>query len=137
LNLSAEPIVWPYLRLRRNAMACRVAISDDGAGCEGAIERRQIVRLEHDVQGPQVLGQPGASLMPTSGTISSPCASTHAIASCVGVNPLACAIRSRKETVSRFFVRFSPWKRGKVAVTRPGARPCFIEPVNRPCATTL
>ena len=47
-------------------------------------------------------------LMLTNGMISSPCAFTQAIASCVGVQPLAAAIVFNNSTLSRFFTRFSP-----------------------------
>ena len=53
-------------------------------------------------------------LVPGIGTMSLPCASTHASASCDGVQPFARAIVSISRTRSRFFWKFSPWKRGEL-----------------------
>ncbi len=52
-------------------------------------------------------------LVPKIGTMSSPCASTHASASCEVVQRFRVASASPGPTRSRFFWKFSPWKRGE------------------------
>ena len=54
-------------------------------------------------------------LVPGIGTMSSPCASTHASASCAGVTALSAASSAILVTRSRLRWKFSPWKRGREA----------------------
>ncbi len=51
--------------------------------------------------------------VPGMGTMSSPCASTHASASWAGVQPFSVAMAATASTSARFFAKFSPWKRGE------------------------
>ena len=59
---------------------------------------------------------------PIRGTISSPCASTQAMASCAAVAPFSAAIAARASTSARFLSRFSPWNRGKYEPARVARR---------------
>ena len=99
--------------------AVQKASSPPGNGPHGAVARccrfdaREVLRISTMAGTPAFSARRSVLVVPGMGTMSSPCASSQASASCEAVQPFSRAMASICLTSSRFFAKFPPWKRGE------------------------
>ena len=89
-----------------------IPIARSGARRQDRVDLLELSGVRRTSSAPRLSSRYLARFVPGIGTMSSPCARTHARASWLGVQPLAAASCSIFLTRSRFFWKFSPWKRG-------------------------